>query len=78
MNKSLVPILECLSGLAFGRSREACFLNKTCVRCGKEIAGFRDEISEREYGISGMCQECQDDFFCEGEEGPMNEIGRAS
>ena len=31
-----------------------------CVFCGKEITGFRDIQSEREYRISGLCQECQD------------------
>ena len=34
-----------------------------CPMCGKEITGFRDELSEQEYGISGMCQECQDQVF---------------
>lgn len=24
---------------------------------------FRDELSKREYKISGLCQKCQDDFF---------------
>lgn len=31
--------------------------------CGQPVTGFRDEISEREYKISGMCQACQDSFF---------------
>ena len=37
-----------------------------CPFCGKKIDvenEFRDEISKREFGISGMCQSCQDDFF---------------
>jgi hypothetical protein len=24
---------------------------------------FRDELSAKEYTISGLCQDCQDDFF---------------
>ena len=36
-----------------------------CVICKKPIAGFRDELSEKEYRISGMCQECQDSVFGE-------------
>lgn len=31
--------------------------------CGKQIQGFRDDKSLREYRISGLCQECQDAFF---------------
>ena len=38
-----------------------------CVRapvgCGKHIEGFRDELSQREYVISGLCQNCQDKVF---------------
>ena len=36
---------------------------RTCVFCKKPITGFRDELSEREYRVSGMCQECQDRVF---------------
>lgn len=31
--------------------------------CGKPITEFRDEASRREYGISGICQNCQDSIF---------------
>ncbi len=36
-----------------------------CPTCQKEIKddGFRDTLSRKEYGISGMCQECQDKTF---------------
>jgi len=34
-----------------------------CSWCKKEITDFRNEISEREYKISGMCQNCQDKTF---------------
>lgn len=37
-----------------------------CPSCGKKIdvtTEFRDEISVREYVISGMCQKCQDEVF---------------
>ena len=37
----------------------------TCVCHGKSVteADFRDEISRREYAISRLCQETQDDIF---------------
>ena len=36
-----------------------------CATCVKKIdfAKFRDELSKKEYGISGMCQKCQDSVF---------------
>lgn len=30
--------------------------------CGGEITGFRDDLSEREWQLVGMCQACQDEF----------------
>ena len=41
-----------------------------CPKCHKIVETwrpdcFRDEISRREFGILGLCQECQDDFFGE-------------
>lgn len=37
-----------------------------CVFCHKEInpeTDFKDELSKKEYGISGICQEYQDETF---------------
>ena len=37
-----------------------------CPFCGKTIdveIEFRDELSLKEFGISGLCQSCQDEFF---------------
>jgi len=36
-----------------------------CPLCKKpvSIADFRDELSIREYKISGICQSCQDEMF---------------
>lgn len=41
------------------------FKSKKCSFCAKEIndSKFRDKISEREFKISGLCQECQDSIF---------------
>ena len=32
-----------------------------------EKKGFVDELSKKEFEISGLCQECQDDIFSEEE-----------
>lgn len=45
---------------------EACKKEGKCPFCGKKIdvnTEFKDELSKREFEISGMCQSCQDDFF---------------
>lgn len=34
-----------------------------CIVCDKSAVEFKDEISRREFRISGMCQECQDGIF---------------
>ena len=36
-----------------------------CGLCSKEIrlSEFRDKLSIREFGISGLCQDCQDEVF---------------
>ena len=38
---------------------------KICPMCGLPIfeSDFRDELSKREYSISGLCQKCQDKIF---------------
>lgn len=39
--------------------------NGKCPFCGKEVKGtdFRNEISKREFRISGLCQNCQDELY---------------
>jgi hypothetical protein len=37
-----------------------------CPFCGKlvnAVTGFRDELSRKEFRISGLCQACQDKVF---------------
>ena len=46
-----------------------------CSTCGKEIKGFRDPRSIKEYRISGMCQECQDKTFGSDHEQICEECG---
>lgn len=44
------------------RRRDAIRLN-TCSLCGGPADEFTDELSRREFGISGACQTCQDKIF---------------
>lgn len=44
-----------------------------CVICNGKVEGFRDELSEKEFLISGMCQLCQDKIFNVEEEEESDE-----
>lgn len=46
-----------------------CVEHFTCPGCREPISEttFRDDISRKEFLISGMCQHCQDSFFDSGE-----------
>lgn len=57
--KEIEDLLTSQSGI----SRQEAFEKKICVWCKKEVGGFRNEISIKEYRISGFCQQCQDDTF---------------
>jgi hypothetical protein len=39
-----------------------------CTGCGRAAVSFDDALSEKEYTISGLCQQCQDKWF--GKEEP--------
>ena len=57
---------EFLNGIAkdvFGRTIEESLNNNICVQCGEDVGVFDDELSEREYNITGLCQKCQDDIY---------------
>ena len=63
------PIDSMLSSI-FGVDRVKTISEAFCVSCdseGNNAASFRDDISRKEYAISGMCQSCQDDVFGVGE-----------
>ena len=50
----------------FGRSRTLAIAGGQCVKCGSAYnlrSDFRDALSHKEYGISGLCQGCQDGIF---------------
>ena len=50
----------------FGRSKVLAVAGGQCVKCGfphNLRSDFRDALSHKEYGISGLCQTCQDSIF---------------
>ena len=61
-SRKMEEFLNEVTKSAFGRERDG----KQCVTCGSPKIGpedFRDAISLREFGISYMCQVCQDAAF---------------
>jgi hypothetical protein len=51
------------SSASTGMSRQQAIENNLCLWCGKIAEEFRDDLSKKEYTISGMCQPCQDETF---------------
>lgn len=54
--------LNCLAVKFFGQGRE----QDVCAICIKPVGGrgdFRDDLSWREYQLSKMCQDCQDELW---------------
>jgi hypothetical protein len=43
--------------------RPQCIAEGVCVDCGGSAGPFRDALSKKEHGISGLCQKCQDAVF---------------
>lgn len=61
------PDIEAFLNDLMGGNRQQTIIQNKCVPapigCGKEVGTFRDALSEKEYRISGLCQECQDSVF---------------
>jgi len=34
-----------------------------CQECGSEVKGFKDSLSAREFKVTRLCQNCQDEIF---------------
>ena len=61
------PTLDALLSSFAGKDRQLTIRKGLCMTCDRKTSAlFRDDLSRKEYAISGMCQECQDDFFGRG------------
>lgn len=47
----------------FGIDRVAHIEADTCTMCENPATHFDDDLSRKEYTISGLCQQCQDSIF---------------
>jgi len=63
--KELQSFVDNFAKKSFGKSQTEAKEEKICVYCHNKvkIEDFRDDLSRKEYGISGLCQKCQDDTF---------------
>ena len=63
--KGIQNFIDKFAEKSFGRSQTEAKEKKICVFCSEEIKmeDFKDQLSIKEYGISGLCQKCQDDTF---------------
>lgn len=57
-----IQIDEALQRLT-GHNRVSSIEGNMCSFCGKPVYRFKNDLSLREYQISGMCQNCQDKVF---------------
>jgi len=50
--------------IAAGFSKEVARVDAgLCATCDGEVGPFKDDLSRKQYRISGMCQPCQDMLF---------------
>ncbi|KKL94018.1 hypothetical protein LCGC14_1868820 [marine sediment metagenome] len=56
--QAFIEVLS-LEGLATYHPRTANY----CSFCNKPAGEFNDRLSKKEFTISGLCQECQDETF---------------
>lgn len=55
---------KCITNI-FGIDRVKCIQENKCTCCKAEVNvnEFKDNLSAKEWAISGMCQKCQDSVF---------------
>jgi len=57
------PQIEHLIMQMTGKDRRTTIKEGHCITCEVGVTTFRDDLSRKEYTISGMCQQCQDSVF---------------
>ena len=58
-------VVESAISSIFGKNRRSYILAGKCIITGEDAGPFRDELSKKEYQISGMGQKAQDQMFGE-------------
>lgn len=58
---TITELLEVIAGRTSSIEADKCI--RAPIGCGGPAVKFKDELSKREYTISGLCQACQDTIF---------------
>ena len=60
----LAKFLDDMTEMVFGNlpRSKAIHVDK-CVDCGGKATAFTDDLSLKEFSISGLCQACQDKLY---------------
>jgi len=61
--KPMRDFLDSVSLDVYGITRTEAIESNICVDCHGPATEFVDQLSRKEYSISGLCQECQDKIF---------------
>lgn len=67
-SKGLCPIdalRTATANLVFKNSLSKAQDHGLCIRCNKPAISFRDDLSRKDFRITQMCQECQDEIYKE-------------
>ncbi len=59
-------LLESMAGRTTAIKADGCL--PPPMGCGEPATNFHDDLSRREYRISGFCQKCQDAIFGSSED----------
>lgn len=58
---AIATMLEKTTGRSSAIAKDVCIPKP--IGCGGPAIEFNNTLSRKEYGISGLCQACQDKFF---------------
>lgn len=61
------PFAKFAADACFGQGTSDAFAQGKCpmCKCAEAAATIRDDLSRKEFHISGLCQKCQDEVFKE-------------
>ena len=59
------PKIDEIISLVAGKDRVPTIESSRCMGCDRRELTFRNDLSRKEYTISGLCQHCQDEIFGE-------------
>ena len=63
IDDNMVEVVNRVGKQLFGKTRTRALDTHTCICCGKPAIDFKDQKSEVEWRLTGLCQKCQDEVF---------------